>query len=277
MKSTNIKESLVTGKRNQETCEDGIVATTDHVAVIDGSTSKAAHPLCSTMSNGRLAMTLVKEVVASLPFDATVADFCQKVTQRIRSEYARHGMTRERLEAHPEERLTASVGVFSLYHSEVWLVGDCQCLHEGMLYDNPKPEEVSIAERRSQIAHELLASRATTVASLREHDIARDAIVNLIVESCHRQNIDFSVVDGFDIPLDKVKVIPVSSTSDIVLATDGYPFLRPTLAESETALANLIANDPLCISLYKATKGVLAGNASFDDRSYVRFCTFLSE
>ena len=52
---------------------------------------------------------------------------------------------------------------------------------------------------------------------------------------------------------------------------------QKTLAESETALANLIANDPLCISLYKATKGVLAGNASFDDRSYVRFCTFLSE
>lgn len=259
------------GKRNQETCEDGIVATANHVAVIDGSTSKAAHPLSATMSNGRLAMILVKEVVASLSANATLADFCQLVSQRIRSEYVLYGMTRERLEVHPEERLTASVGIFSRHHGEVWLVGDCQCLHKGKLYDNPKPGEASIAERRSQLAHELLSSEATTIASLREHDITRDSIVNLIVDTCHHQNIDFSVVDGFDIPLDKVKVIPISSSSDIVLSTDGYPFLLPTLAESEAALAHLIATDPLCISLYKATKGVLEGNASFDDRSYVRF------
>ena len=265
------------GKRSRETCEDGIVATADHVAVIDGSTSKAAHPLSSTMSNGRLAMTLVKEVVNSMPFDATMADFCRLVTQRIRSEYVLHGITRERLEAHPEERLTASVGIFSRHHGEVWLVGDCQCLHDGILHDNPKPDEARIAERRSLLAHELLSSGVATTTSLREHDIARDAIVNLIVESCHRQNIDFSVADGFDIPLDKVKVIPISSSGDIVLATDGYPFLCPTLAESEAALAHLIANDPLCISLYKATKGILTGNASFDDRSYVRFCDFQSE
>ena len=259
------------GKRNQETCEDGIVATANHAAVIDGSTSKAAQPLSSTMSNGRLAMTLVKEVVASLPEKATVADFCRQVTLHIRTIYKQHGVTLEHLKAHPEERLTASVGIFSRHHGEVWLVGDCQCLHEGILYANPKPGESSIAEQRSQLAHEMLSNGASTMASLREHDLARDAIVKLIVDTCHRQNIDFSVVDGFDIPLDKVKVIPVSSSSDIVLATDGYPFLLPTLAESEAALTHLIANDPLCISLYKATKGVLDGYASFDDRSYVRF------
>lgn len=262
----------MTGKRNQETCEDGIVATADHVAVIDGSTSKAAHPLSGDMSNGRLAMTLVKEVVNSLPFDATKSDFCRLVTQRIRDEYQRHGVTRERLEAHPEERLTASVGIFSRHHGEVWLVGDCQCLYGSTLYDNPKPAESGIAERRSQLAHELLSSGMATTASLREHDIARDAIVSLIVDSCHRQNIDFSVVDGFDIPLDKVKTISITRGSDIVLATDGYPILLPTLEESEAALAHIIATDPLCISLHKATKCVLSGNVSFDDRSYVRFC-----
>ena len=102
----NILESLVTGKRSAETCEDGIAATADHVAVIDGSTSKAAQPLTAAMSNGRLAMTLVKEVVSTLPAKATAEEFCHAVTQRIREEYRRHGVTRERLVAHPEERLT---------------------------------------------------------------------------------------------------------------------------------------------------------------------------
>ena len=115
----------------------------------------------------------------------------------------------------------------------------------------------------------LTASEAT-IASLRRHDIARDTIVHLIVETCFRQNIDFSVVDGFDIPMEKVKVVPIPSGHEVVLSTDGYPFLLPTLTESETALARLIATDPLCISEYLATKGVMEGNVSFDDRAYVR-------
>ncbi|MBO4851374.1 MAG: hypothetical protein J5529_10805 [Prevotella sp.] len=265
-----ILESLVVGKRSAATCEDGIAATADHVAVIDGSTSKAAQPLSAAMSNGRLAMTLVKEVVESLPTEATAEDFCRTVTQRIREEYRRYGVTRERLVAHPEERLTASVALYSRHLGEVWLVGDCQCLCDGVVYDNPKPKEVEIAAKRARLAHELIASGEATVASLRRHDIARDTIVHLIVGTCFRQNIDFSVVDGFDIPMKKVKVVPVPPGHEVVMATDGYPFLLPTLTESEAALARLIATDPLCISEYLATKGVMEGNVSFDDRAYVR-------
>ena len=74
-----------------------------------------------------------------------------------------------------------------------------------------------------------------------------------------------------------VKVVSVSSSetvsasSEIVLASDGYPFLKPTLAESEEALANQIANDPQNISCFIATKGLVEGNKSFDDRTYIRF------
>ena len=266
----NILESLVAGKRSAETCEDGIAATADHVAVIDGSTSKAAQPLTAAMSNGRLAMTLVKEVVSTLPAKATAEEFCHAVTQRIREEYHRHGVTRERLVAHPEERLTASVALFSRHWREVWLVGDCQCLYDGVVYDNPKPKEAEIAAKRARLAHELLTSGAATVASLRRHDIARDTIVHLIVETCFQQNIAFSVVDGFDIPMEKVKVVKVPTGHEVVMATDGYPFLLPTLTESENALSHLLATDPLCINEYLATKGVMEGNVSFDDRAYVR-------
>ena len=63
----------------------------------------------------------------------------------------------------------------------------------------------------------------------------------------------------------------VSASSEIVLASDGYPFLKPTLAESEAALANQIANDPQNISCFIATKGLVEGNKSFDDRTYIRF------
>ena len=57
------------------------------------------------------------------------------------------------------------------------------------------------------------------------------------------------------------------------LATDPltYPFLEPTLAASEAALAEQIANDPQNIHSFIATKGIVEGNKSFDDRTYIRF------
>ena len=61
------------------------------------------------------------------------------------------------------------------------------------------------------------------------------------------------------------------SSSEIVLASDGYPFLEPTLAASEVALAEQIANDPQNIHSFIATKGIVEGNKSFDDRTYIRF------
>ena len=81
----------------------------------------------------------------------------------------------------------------------------------------------------------------------------------------------FSVIDGFPIALDKVRVINVSGAKEIVLATDGYPFLYPTLSKSEQALTRQLSEDPLCIGHFKATKGLMRGNQSFDDRTYIRF------
>ena len=94
------------------------------------------------------------------------------------------------------------------------------------------------------------------------------------------QNKTYAVIDGFPIYMDGVKVVslggvlpasPDAHGREIVLASDGYPFLKPTLADSEAALAHLIATDPQCIREFIATKGLVGGNRSFDDRTYVRF------
>jgi glycerophosphoryl diester phosphodiesterase len=42
------------------------------------------------------------------------------------------------------------------------------------------------------------------------------------------------------------------------------------LAETERVLAQTIETDPLCYKIYKSTKGVVEGNISFDDRTYLR-------
>ena len=286
-----IIESSIIGKKSPEACEDGMVVTDDFIAVIDGSTSKTPKHLNPDMKNGRYAMMLISEYIREeLKADASVDDFCQGVTAYIYNKVYEKLGVEERLKKHPEERLTASAILYSRIRNEVWMVGDCQAIIAGKLYENGKPYEEKIARKRVELIEQGLSPAE-----------ARKQIEPLLIEAMlSGQNQTYTVIDGFPIYREGVKVVSVSdsssvqdsvpasdsvpcsdsasasdtipsSSSEIVLASDGYPFLKPTLAASEAALAEQIANDPQNIHSFIATKGIVEGNKSFDDRTYIRF------
>ena len=286
-----IIESSIIGKKSPEACEDGMVITDDFIAVIDGSTSKTPKHLNPDMKNGRYAMMLISEYIREeLKADASVDDFCQGVTAYIYNKVYEKLGVEERLKEHPEERLTASVILYSWTRNEVWMVGDCQAIIDGKLYENGKPYEQEIARKRVELIEQGLSPAE-----------ARKQIEALLIEAMlSGQNQTYTVIDGFPIYREGVKVVSVSdscsvsdtvpasdsvpcsdsvsasgtffvSSSEIVLASDGYPFLEPILAASEAALAEQIANDPQNIHSFIATKGIVEGNKSFDDRTYIRF------
>ena len=286
-----IIESSIIGKKSQEACEDGMVITDDFIAVIDGSTSKTPKHLNPDMKNGRYAMMLISEYIREeLKADASVDDFCQGVTAYIYNKVYEKLGVEERLKEHPEERLTASAILYSRTRNEVWMVGDCQAIIDGKLYENGKPYEQEIARKRVELIEQGLSPAE-----------ARKQIEPLLIKAMlSGQNQTYTVIDGFPIYREGVKVVSVSdscsvqdsvpasdsvpcsdsvsasgtilvSSSEIVLASDGYPFLKPTLAASEAALAEQIANDPQNIRTFIATKGIVEGNKSFDDRTYIRF------
>ena len=277
-----IIESSIIGKKSPEACEDGMVVTDDFIAVIDGSTSKTPKHLNPDMKNGRYAMMLISEYIREeLKADASVDDFCQGVTAYIYNKVYEKLGVEERLMEHPEERLTASAILYSRTRNEVWMVGDCQAIIDGKLYENGKPYEQEIARKRVELIEQGLSPAE-----------ARKQIEPLLIEAMlSGQNQTYTVIDGFPIYREGVKVValktkpvsssietyfqeqtkPVSSPNEVVLASDGYPFLKPTLAASEAALAEQIANDPQNIHSFIATKGIVEGNKSFDDRTYIRF------
>ena len=286
-----IIESSIIGKKSPEACEDGMVVTDDFIAVIDGSTSKTPKHLNPDMKNGRYAMMLISEYIREeLKADASVDDFCQGVTVYIYNKVYEKLGVEERLKEHPEERLTASAILYSRTRNEVWMVGDCQAIIDGKLYENGKPYEQEIARKRVELIEQGLSPAE-----------ARKQIEPLLIEAMlSGQNQTYTVIDGFPIYREGVKVVSVSdscsvqdsvsasdsvpcsdsvsasgtisvSSSEIVLASDGYPLLEPTLAASEAALAEQIANDPQNIHSFIATKGIVEGNKSFDDRTYIRF------
>ena len=292
-----IIESSIIGKKSPEACEDGMVVTDDFIAVIDGSTSKTPKHLNPDMKNGRYAMMLISEYIREeLKADASVDDFCQGVTAYIYNKVYEKLGVEERLKEHPEERLTASAILYSRTRNEVWMVGDCQAIIDGKLYENGKPYEQEIARKRVELIEQGLSPAE-----------ARKQIEPLLIKAMlSGQNQTYTVIDGFPIYREGVKVVSVSdsssvqgsvsssdscsvqdpvscsgsasasdtipsSSSEIVLASDGYPFLKPSLAASEAALAEQIANDPQNIRSFIATKGIVEGNKSFDDRTYIRF------
>lgn len=286
-----IIESSIIGKKSPEACEDGMVVTDDFIAVIDGSTSKTPKHLNPDMKNGRYAMMLISEYIwEELKADASVDDFCQGVTAYIYNKVYEKLGVEERLKEHPEERLTASAILYSRTRNEVWMVGDCQAIIDGKLYENGKPYEQEIARKRVELIEQGLSPAE-----------ARKQIEPLLIKAMlSGQNQTYTVIDGFPIYREGVKVVSVSasssvqdsvpasdsvpcsdsasasdtipsSSSEIVLASDGYPFLKPTLAASEAALAEQIANDPQNIRSFITTKGIVEGNKSFDDRTYIRF------
>ena len=153
-----IIESNIIGKKSQETCEDGLVMTDDFIAVIDGSTSKTPKHLSPYMKNGRYAMMLISEYIRKeLKVDASVDDFCQGVSAYIYNKVYEKLGVEKRLKEHPEERLTASAILYSRTRNEVWMVGDCQAIIDGKLYENGKPYEEKIARKRVELIEQGLS------------------------------------------------------------------------------------------------------------------------
>ncbi len=260
-------EHFLLGKRNDSTlCEDGWVVTPHFAAVVDGSTSKVAG-----RNGGRKAMELVTEALHTLTPDADKQTMLRHLTQVLQAHNPQEAKT------NAAYRLTCSAVIFSQKRRVVWLVGDCQCRFEEQTFTHGKQVDEVLTRARCEAAHYLL-QHGHTLAELRANDLARACILPALREQTNFQNdpnpynpYRYSVLDGTPVDPSFVPELPIAPTThQLILASDGYPQLFNTLAETEHHLKCLLEADPLCISQNPATKGWMEGNASFDDRCYLR-------
>jgi pentapeptide repeat protein len=81
----------------------------------------------------------------------------------------------------------------------------------------------------------------------------------------------YAGIDGRPVPQSMVVVHPLPpGVTELIIATDGYPEIHPTLARSEARLTELLAEDPGCVGALMGTKGLTDGQLSYDDRAYLR-------
>ena len=272
-----IIEQYCRGKREDQSLnEDGLVVTADFMAAVDGVTGKSVRGLWKP-SGGVVAKDLALATIASLPADATMRETQQAIDGRLREAYRdRGGDIPAVMEREPVERPQANAVVYSAARHEAWLFGDCQIMVNGMQVPTMKRVDMLLGELRAFATLALREQHGADRPAPRSPDPAREMIMPFLRLQSRFANkrgpYGYFVFDGYTDPTYPIRTVHVGPGDEVVLASDGYPILRPTLAESEHELARLKREDPALIGPeYQSTKGFTRGLDSFDDRTYLRF------
>ena len=272
----HIIEKLIQSKTGHTLdCEDEIVITNDLVAIIDGATSKTNRRY-EGLPPGKMAAQLLAGALTRLPIDVGAHAAVMYLTGQIAAQYQAHGLV-EHLRQHPVERICGSLILYHRHHRQIWRVGDSFHLINGQAFRPRDRAEVVNANARAMYL-ELMLLEGQTIDQLRQQDVGRAFIMPLLTRMAAFHNnaaageYASAVLDGFPVPPSLIQVVPVpADCQEVVLASDGYPMLFPSLAATEAHLQAVLHDDPLCFRRFKATKGMQPGHLSFDDRAYVRF------
>lgn len=247
--------------------EDLIYVNNDYCVLLDGATSKTKEKF-----NGKTAGQLTVDLIAKL-FEEKIETEAEagKVIDLIRNELIRYSQKNqfERKEIH----LCASGLIYSCSKKQIWSVGDCKFLINGVFFDNHKRVDSVFGEMRSVLIRCYLQN-GYSIDDLLEDDLARKMIMESLKMQTSLENTDdpygysvFSCLGNSP----KIDIYNVVDGDEIIFASDGYPEVMNTLKKSEEKLEELIRQDPLMFQYVQMTKGVLKGNKSYDDRSYIRF------
>jgi hypothetical protein len=271
-----ILEQQLVGKRgSDELCEDGLFCNEHFAAVVDGCTS---HQKLDGIEErgGLIAKRCILQALACLNGSETKVEVFRSLNASILDWYRQKGFE-EQAYANPNMRCSAYVAMVSINRREVWVLGDCQALYGKTLLTRHKAIDTLMEQVRVFLVEQALVTGHTRQKLLDNPEYIQTQLESLMQKQPSFQNIkgdyrySYTVIDGFFSSYDEILHEKLPATPiEVVLASDGYPRIFPTLAESEAALEQQLANDPLMVETHCATKPLLPGNVSFDDRSFLR-------
>lgn len=267
-----IEQFLESKTGDDSKCEDGIFVSDDFLAVIDGSSGQTKK-IYNGKTTAQIAKDLILQTLPNLSKEIKAHDAIVACDSAIRQWYRDNDLY-DYMKKYPVERCCATLIVYSNFHRELWMVGDCQALVDQSHITYPIFIEYLYTNIRAFYLETEL-KKGKTEKELRENDTGRAFIQPLITEQALLQNTDshygFYMLDGFFQKTFPIKIVDVgSNTKQLILASDGYPELHPTLETSENALAHIVKNDPLGFRLIKSVRAVRENGNAFDDRAYLR-------
>jgi len=268
-----IIESFIMSKtKDADACEDGLLISSNYIAIIDGATSKSNFRWGDGITSGKHAMQVLIEDISRLEPSLSAHQAFNFLNESLRDEYAKNGFD---IKSELPSYLEASIIIYSVSRKEVWRYGDCQLIINRKKHLNEKQIDIVAKRARSAYVNALIASGKATYQQLLDHDDGRDFIMPLLkIQSSfgNREGIfGYPVMNGIQKIIDScVEIFSVKEGDEIVMASDGYPRLMPTLDASEKNLKKILQNDPLLVRDFLSTKGLHKDSLSYDDRCYIR-------
>ncbi|GLY02933.1 hypothetical protein [Actinoplanes sp. NBRC 101535] len=152
----DIVEQFVLGKHGDpQACEDAIVVTAEHAAVIDGATDVSGRRYGSA-TGGWWAMAACRDAVRRLPPDVdphtAVAAMTAELAARVDTELI------------AAERPSAAVTVYSRTRREIWQIGDIGFAYRGLPTPVGRPRKLVDQVATSFRAAVLAAEAAGTIS-----------------------------------------------------------------------------------------------------------------
>ncbi|MFA5448354.1 MAG: hypothetical protein WC233_08760 [Sphaerochaeta sp.] len=270
-----VEELCLPKGNNLRPNEDGVFFNNHYAAVVDGCSSAQPLPFTDRRS-GAIARDLLVIALKGLDPKATCQEAFAALNEAIVRWYKKEKSVTY-FHERPHRRPSAYVAIASAYRREVWVLGDCQALVNGVLYTHHKRIDTLMEDLRALFIEAALVNGVSIDELLENPQIINDQLRPIMANQPLFQNAEdgssyaYQVLDGFFVDYESVQCIPLGDEpTEVVLATDGYPVLAPSLQESESELAILLLEDPLCYKTIRSTKGVEGTNNSYDDRSYLR-------
>jgi len=265
-----ILETFCEGKTSAEANEDRIVFADGYAAVIDGATDKTGLRL-----GGKAGGVLVADALKAL-FEGRAGlsgglgfhEFVAVATDAVAAALKAAGWP----EGFPPP--CASIVVFNERRRELWRVGDCHYA----VGDEVSLGSKAIDDLTSSMRAAVIRRALDRGQDLNGKDPGREVIMPMLqAQHLHANNaespVGFPVMDGRPVPESLLeRPVTVGKGDLVVLASDGFDFLKPTLRETLEAQERSYRIDPLRIGLpggRASTKGLPQGAIRHDDQSYV--------
>lgn len=255
-------EAFIQGKSPALPCEDALVITERHIAVIDGMSSplkaKGQPP------SGRVFAQAAALAVRDLPGHITADQAVRAITHRLQGIRAGH-----------DGPVGAVVAIYSVQRREVWRVGDVHVAIGDDIHPATKDVDTALEYYRAAV------NAASFAAGMPlEEVIATDPGLSGAEHLLHIQPalanrvgaFGYGVLNGARVPEEFIDILPVpQGAPQLVLASDGFLGPLPSLAEAEEKLFEAMIADPAGIGLLRQmAKCTKPGNNAPDDRAYIR-------
>lgn len=267
-------EQFTQGKTGDDTLnEDKIVVAEHFVAVIDGVSSRRGQML-QGMTIGRFAAETIGAEISRLPRQIEARQAIDHLTERLKTISETAAAVENKSFGDALRRPACALVMYSRQRREIWRVADPTFMINGLSNTKAFPQEENWAQlRRAYICSRL--AKGDPEDSLRDNDPTWELLSPMMAEFKVFTNYDgpfgYGVLNGTNVPDAHLEIFSADHAREIVLASDGYPYVASTLEETEKVLQYIVTEDPLMYRLYPQVKGVKPGYVSFDDRSYLRF------